>query len=78
MRRPDRKAWSTQDELAAAAVEAVEHWGRVMASMWAQKGTKLPPTPRMFTHPDRPAPERKVTTDPAEVRRFFAQHMRGG
>lgn len=76
MWRQDRPSWTHADELAALNVEITDFWGRFHARMWGVKPGDLPPAPQI-THPDRHAPPgREPTTDPAEIRQWFAQHMR--
>lgn len=76
--RPDKPGWTHQHELAALNIEIVDFWGRFNARLLGAKKEWLPPPPQI-THPDRAGhPGRQVTTDPAEIRRFFAQHMRKG
>lgn len=54
-------------------------WGRILASAW---GAKNLPKPVQIQHPERPAAasggDKKVTNDPAEIRRFFHEHLRKG
>jgi hypothetical protein len=69
-------AWTTQDEIAALAVERQEHYWSIWLAMNAKEPKKLPP-PIAVTHPDRPEPEpepkqrKQPTRDPAQIARVF-------
>lgn len=74
--RQDKPRWTQEHELAAATVEALNHWLPILAAQWAAKGTKFPAPQRIFTHPDRPAERQsRVTEDPDQIRSWFARHM---
>ena len=71
--RQDKPGWTNQDELAARAVEGVNHWGFITARLL---GAKKPPlVERSLTHPDRPTDEaeKPEAASPAEVAKFFGQ-----
>lgn len=74
--RQDKRHWSQTDELLATLIEQSDYWQRRLLMAWGAK--RLPPPPQI-NHPDRPGrrkADRKVTTDPAEIRQFFSQHSR--
>lgn len=69
--------WSLDHELASRQIEYADFWGRTLAQILGAKPSKLPKPPQI-AHPDRVRPRPKVTSDPAEIRKFFSQHLKGG
>lgn len=75
------KEWRLHDELLASILEATDYWGRVAAGVWGVKGSELGKMhpPRMVEHEGRMvrAARKALTSDPAQIRSFFRQHVAG-
>ncbi|MBA3583712.1 MAG: hypothetical protein H0W36_04145 [Gemmatimonadetes bacterium] len=76
--RAETEGWTFADEIAAATVETVDMWGRVLAVTLGAKPQKLPGPPQI-THPGRKAfqPEdtsKKTTRDLADLAAFIARN----
>jgi hypothetical protein len=76
--RAQRPQWSLQDELMARQIENSDRWFRQLGT-WL--GIKDLPEPFVVEHPDRErlleeakkAERPELTTDRAEIQRFFSQ-----
>lgn len=76
MWRVDGQQWTVRDELAAQAVERIDHWGLVQAHLGASpKARKALPTKAMELPRPGEAKEREsrdhVITDPRQIAQFF-------
>lgn len=61
-------------------IEALAHWLPMLLIAWGWKANKLPSPARIFDHPDRAQAEeasKEITTDRAEIYRFF-RRLQGG
>jgi hypothetical protein len=67
----EEMSWTYQDELTAALIEVVDLWGRIGAQIQGARSSQLPKPIRIPRPGQQEQAKRKITTDPAEIRRFL-------
>lgn len=67
--------WTEAEHMLATLIETTDYWGRAAAVIGGAKADSLP-KPIRFTRPgmEPEEPERKVVTDPAVIRAWFARN----
>lgn len=73
--------WTLRDEVLAKTLEATDYWGRNIAGALGIKDAGKQQPPVMVSSDARAAatapPPKRIESDPAAIRQFFASKMKG-